>query len=96
MDAYNAATQAVTRTKTWAAQRVAAIPAGGEVGRTHFAPVLRAQEMALSAGDAGIDVRGATVYPISQNDGKAIKYAGQLNALSVPYQQLLWVIDAGV
>lgn len=96
VDAYNAATQAVTRTKTWAAQRVAAIPAGGEVGRTHFAPVLRAQEMALSAGDAGIDVRGATVYPISQNDGKAIKYAGQLNALSVPYQQLLWVIDAGV
>jgi hypothetical protein len=86
-----------TRTKVWPTGKVAAIPQGKRVGSSMFAPVARAFEMnAQTGGAAGIDVNGVTVYYDAQNAGKQLEIQGQLNALGVPDEQLLYVIQAGV
>lgn len=96
LDVFTAGGTAVTRTKVWPAQRVAAVPAGGVVGSTVFAPVARAFDLARSVPQAGIDVRGQTVYYTSENDGKALKCQAQVNAFPLPNEQLMYVINAGV
>jgi hypothetical protein len=81
-----------TRTKVFPVSRIAAIPDGGKVGFTAFAPVLRAMEMASQVGpDAGIDVRGVTVYYDENNTGRDLQIEAQLNALPVPNEQLIYV-----
>lgn len=83
-------------TKIWPAQMVAAIPVGTVVGATKFAPVRRAMEMAAQVPGAGIDIRGCTVYAEEQNQGRMLTVEAQVNALPVPNEQNLYVIDAGV
>ncbi len=85
-----------TRTKVWSTGKVAAIPAGTEVGTTAFAPVVRAMEIANQVPGAGIDVNGATAFYFEQNDGKGLKIQAQMNALTIPDEQRLYVIQAGV
>jgi hypothetical protein len=86
-----------TRTKVWTAQKIAAIPAGKQVGRTAFAPVTRAMELASQVGDAaGIDIRGASVYYESSNAGKELTTEAQMNALPIPDESKLYVTDIGV
>jgi hypothetical protein len=88
---------ATTRTKAWPAQKVAAIPAGRRVGRSAFAPVIRAMDLVAEVGpSAGIDVRGQTVYYEETNSGKELNLEVQVNALPVPDEQKVCVIDAGV
>lgn len=87
---------ATTATNVWAAQRVAAIPTGLVVGRTAFAPVKRARDVARQVPTARIDVRGQAAYMISENDDKALKLNVQVNALSIPDESKMAVINAGV
>lgn len=96
LDVFNDGGTAVTRTKVFPAQKVVLVPAGGRVGSTAFAPVVRAMDLARAAGDAGIDVRGNTVYYEASNGGRQLDIECQLNALPVPNEQLIWGIDAGV
>lgn len=96
VDVFDDAGIAHTATKVWPAQQVAAVPVGERVGNTHFAPVARAMELSAQVPEAGIDVRGVTVYHETENGGRALAIEAQVNALPLPDEQKLWVIDAGV
>jgi len=85
-----------TRTNYWPAQHVALVPPGGQIGSTKFAPVLRAGDIDRSAPDAGIDQNGVTAYHTTQNDGRSLKVAGQLNVFPIPAERNVFVTDAGV
>ena len=85
-----------TRTKVWPAGRLAAIPAGGTVGSTYFAPVARAMELANVEPAAGIDVNGVSVFYEGMNSGKELQIQAQLNALTVPAEQQVYVINTQV
>jgi len=85
-----------TETDVWPVQHVALIPPGGTVGVTHFVPVFRAQELARQIPDAKLDVRGASVFPISEKNGKMLKIEAQLNIFPVPAERNVYVTDAGV
>lgn len=96
MDIFDDGGTAYTRTKVWPAQKVAAIPAGKKIGTTAFAPVVRAMELAQRAPEAGIDVNGVTVYHEISGNGRHLTVEAQLNALTVPDEGKVYVIDAGV
>jgi hypothetical protein len=81
----------------WSAGRVAAVPAGGRVGRTAFAPVTRAQDLVEELGGSSeIDENGQTVYYTETNEGKELKVSVQVNPLTVPNEQKVFVINSGV
>ena len=82
--------------KYWPVGKVALVPAGERVGTTAFAPVARAFEIQRGTPGAGIDVRGQTVYPEVGNGGRELTIECQVNAMPLPEERLLWVIDAGV
>jgi hypothetical protein len=85
-----------TRRKVFTAEKVALIPQGNAVGYTGFAPVVRAMELSSQVPDAGIEVQSVTIYHDAHNAGKELEIQAQLNALPVPNEELIWVIDAGV
>lgn len=95
-DVFDDGGKATTRTKVWPEHKVAVVPQGERVGRTVFAPVARAFEIARSSPDAGIDVRGVTVYTEQSNGGRMLTVEAQVNAAPVPDENLMFVIDAGV
>jgi hypothetical protein len=95
-DIFTDAGNDTTRVKIWPAQRVAAIPAGGRVGSTYRAPVARAWDLANAAPDAGIDVRGMTVFNEIGNGGRMLTVECQGNYLPLPDETKCCVIDAGV
>lgn len=81
----------------WAAGRVAAVPAGGRVGQTAFAPVTRAQDLVAELGrEAGIEEDGQTVYYSETNEGKELKVSVQVNPITVPNEQKVFVVDSGI
>ncbi len=86
----------IVRTKVWPTGRIAVVPAGEQVGYTAFAPVARAYEIARQAPTAGIDVRGMTVYHDFANAGRELTIECQVNAMTIPNEQLIGVIDVGV
>lgn len=86
---------ATTSTKVWPAQRIAAVPAETRVGTAAFAPVVRAMEIARSVPGAGIDVNGQTVYYEEHNNGRELTVEAQVNALPVPDEQKMWVMNVG-
>lgn len=97
VDVFDDGGTAYTRTNIWPAQRIAAVPAGKVVGRTAFAPVVRAAELVREVGvGGGIDVRGVTIYYNPSHNGKSLQIEGQLNALTVPSEQLVYVTNTGV
>jgi hypothetical protein len=85
-----------TRTKVWPAQKVAAVPVSGVVGRTAFAPVVRAQELDAQVPEAGIDVRGATAYHTLANEGKELALSVQINSLPIPDENSMYITNVGV
>lgn len=91
LDIYNDGGIAVTRTNVWPAGRIAAVPASGRVGRTAFAPVVRAMELARQSGTPGIDQRGMTVYYGEEVMGRDLSVEVQCNPFTVPNEQLLRV-----
>jgi hypothetical protein len=96
IDVFTDGGTAKTRTKVFTAEKVALIPQGNAVGYTGFAPVVRAMELSSQVPDAGIDVRGTTVFHNAHNASKELELQCQLNALPVPNPENIWVIDAGV
>lgn len=85
-----------TPTRLWPANRVAFIPAGTTVGNTFYAPVARAYQMAGANPSAQIDVNGMTVVRDVRNNGKELHVECQVNALAVPDEQRVYVVDAGI
>lgn len=96
VDVFDDGGTAKTRTKVFTAHKVAMIPQGSAVGYSGFAPVVRAMELSAQVPEAGVDVRGVTIYHDPHNAGKELEIQGQLNALPVPDEEKVWVIDAGV
>jgi hypothetical protein len=86
---------ATSAVDVWAAEKVAAVPRGTRVGYTAFAPVVRAMEIARNSGAPGIDTRGQTVYYEEHNNGRELSVEVQMNALPVPDEALVYVIDVG-
>ena len=95
-DIFDDAGMPVTRTKVWPAQHVAAIPENFNIGQVNYAPVLRAMEMARSVPEAGINIRGQTAYTEISGNGRHLAVEVQVNAMPVPNEQMVYVIDAGV
>lgn len=87
---------AQTKTKVWPAQRVAAIPANDFIGSVGFAPVARAIELAGVTPEARIDTNGMVAYRFPKNDGKELQLDVQVNAIPLPVEQRIAVINAGV
>lgn len=83
------------RRKEWPDHIIAAIPGGRRVGRTAHAPVVRATEILATVPQSKVDVRGVTVYHEPQNAGKGLELQAQLNALSIPDEGRVFVLDAG-
>jgi hypothetical protein len=75
----------------WPAGYIAAVPAGGVVGRTAFAPVVRAMEMVRALPGAGIDQRGQTVYYDESVLGRDLTVECQVNPFTIPNEQKLRV-----
>lgn len=96
VDVYDDGGLSVTRTKLWAASRLAFIPPGNVVGQTSFAPVARAFEIARQAPQAGINIRGQTVYTEVAGNGRDLTVECQVNALSTSNEQTLYVVNTQV
>lgn len=96
LDVYNDGGLATTRAKVWPTGKVAVIPAGGVVGFMAFAPVSRAYEISNAAPEAKIDIRGQVAYTETANAGRELTIECQVNALPIPDENRLYVIDAGV
>lgn len=96
IDVFDDGGSAVTRTKVWPTQTIAAIPVGNRVGSTAFAPVVRAMELSSQVPEAGIDVRGVTVYHETSNNGRELTVEAQLNAVPIPDEQKIYVTNVGV
>lgn len=86
---------ATTSTKVWTAEKVAVVPQGGRVGSTAFAPVVRAMDIARQSGEAGVDINGQTAYYEEHNNGRELSVEVQVNALTIPDESKLYVIDVG-
>jgi hypothetical protein len=88
---------ATTTTQRWPAGKIAAIPAGGTVGYTAFAPVRRAQDLVSSVGPGpGIDVNGMTVYYEESNGGRELNIECQVNPLPVLDVEKIYVTATGI
>ena len=85
-----------TQAKLWPANTIAIVPAGEVVGYNAFAPVARAFEIARGAPEARIDVNGMTAYTEVANNGRSLTVECQVNALPVPLETNIFVIDAGI
>lgn len=84
-----------TATKVWAAEKIAAVPAGTEVGKAAFAPVIRAMDIARALPQAKIDTNGQTVFYEEHNNGRELSVEVQVNAIPVPDEQKMFVMDVG-
>jgi len=93
VDVFTDGGTATTSTKVFTAGHLAVVPAGGQVGYTAFAPVVRAMELARQVPGAGIDIRGVTVYYDEELMGRGLTIEAQLNALPVPDEQRVFVVD---
>lgn len=96
-DVFNDGGTATTRTKAWTANRVGFMPEGFRIGSTHFAPVARAWDIARAAPQVtGLDVRGNTVFTDVGNGGREFTTECQVNALPIPDEQNVYVVNAGI
>lgn len=77
----------------WPEDHIAFVPQGEQVGVTAFAPVVRATQLAANVPQAQIDVRGQTVFYEVANGGRELITEVQVNAMPVPNEQLMWVMD---
>lgn len=91
VDVYVDGGTTTTPVNVWPAGYIAAIPAGGVVGRTAFAPVVRAMEIARASGAPGIDQRGQTVYYEESVMGRDLTVEVQVNPFTIPNEQKLRV-----
>jgi hypothetical protein len=85
----------LTATNVWPAGYIAAVPQGGRVGRTVFAPVVRAFDLSPING-AQLDRNGMTVYYDESQTGKDLTVAVQCNPLTIPNEQRVRVENTQV
>lgn len=90
-DVYTDGGTTTTSTNIWPAGYIAAVPSGGTVGSTVFAPVVRAMEIVRSLPNAGIDQRGQTVYYEESVMGRDLTVEVQVNPMTIPNEQKLRV-----
>lgn len=95
VDQFNDGGTEYTKVKIWPANHIAIVPQGEAVGRTAFAPVVRAMQLSSQVPDADIDQFGVTVVHNAANAGKELIIQAQVNAFPIPNEQLMWVMDAG-
>jgi len=86
---------ATTATKVWTAEKIAVVPAGTVVGKAAFAPVVRAMDIARQLPQAKIDTNGQTAFYEEHNAGRELSVEVQVNALPVPDEQKMFVMDVG-
>lgn len=86
---------ATTSTKVWAAEKIAAVPAGTTVGNAAFAPVIRAMDIARQLPQAKIDTNGQTAFYEEHNGGRELTLEVQVNPIPVPDEQKMWIMDVG-
>ena len=91
VDIYNDGGTTTTSTNVWPAGYIAAVPSGGVVGNTVFAPVVRAMELVQSLPNSGIDQRGQTVYYSESEMGRDLTVEVQVNPFTIPNEQKLRV-----
>jgi hypothetical protein len=91
VDVFNDGGTSYTTTNVWPAGYIAAVPSGGVVGNTVFAPVVRAMEIARQSGAPGIDIRGQTVYYEESVMGRDLTVEVQVNPFTIPNEQKLRV-----
>ncbi|HYG66110.1 MAG TPA: hypothetical protein VD838_00575 [Anaeromyxobacteraceae bacterium] len=73
--------------------RVLFQPPSGVVGATHFAPVARAFEYASK--DRRVNRNDVALFLNPQNNGKTLEEEAQLNAIPMPIEQAVYVVNAG-
>ncbi|MDX1546653.1 MAG: hypothetical protein R3247_06680 [Rhodothermales bacterium] len=104
VDVFTGKGNATVATKVWPGTEVAFIPPQVSVGSTFFAPVYRAQMMA-QGGQNGvpgglprdfIDVRGVTLFYLRNEDGKSMTLEAQLNALPIPDERRVYIVDGQI
>jgi hypothetical protein len=93
VDVYDDGGVTTTAAKVFPVSRIAAIPSDGRIGYSAFAPVTRAQEMARALPAAGIDTNGVTVYYDDAATGRELTFEAQINALPVPDEQKVFVMN---
>lgn len=96
VDIFATGSIATTNTKLWPAFTIAIIPQGGRVGYTAFAPVARAYEISRAQPDAKVDIRGMTAYTEVAGTGRDMTVECQVNALPVPLETQIYVMNAGI
>lgn len=96
LDVFDDGGTAKTRTKVWPTGYVAYIPSGKVVGKTAFAPVVRAMQLSAANSTADIDVRGMTAFIGEAGEGRELTMECQVNPLTVPDEQKVAVINAGI
>ena len=89
-DAFTDGGSAVSATNYVPLDRMAIQPAGGVVGRTHFAPVTRAYDYMSLANVK--TVNDFTVFHSEKNDGKTLMVEAQANALTLPDENAVYVV----
>lgn len=89
-DAFTDGGSATTATNYVPADRMAIQPAGGRVGRTHFAPVTRAYDY-MDLGNVK-SINDFTVFHSPKNDGKTLMVEAQANALALPEESNVYVV----
>lgn len=82
----------------WPALKIGFIPRAGNgtVGFNAFAPVARAYDLSSQVPNAGIDVRGQTVYHEVENGGRGLGVECQVNVMPVPIESRIFVPNVGV
>lgn len=84
--------------KRWPAEKIGFIPqvGNGTIGYNAFAPVNRAWELTNQVPDAGIDVRGQTVFHEVEDGGRGLNVECQVTEMPVPIESRIYVPDVGV
>ncbi len=96
VDVFNDGGASTTRTAIWPTQTVAVIPEGDIVGRTARAPVRRAGKLVPGLTPNEYDIRGVAIFPEARKNGKELAIQAQQNAMPIPDEQVLYVINCGV
>jgi hypothetical protein len=96
VDVHTGAGVARSRVKVWPAQTIAAIPSDYRIGSTAFAPVTRAWDISAQTPEAGVDIRGVTVFHEIANGGRELTVEGQFNPMPDPDEARIAVINVGV
>jgi len=76
------------------AGKIAFQPASGVVGATHVAPVVRAYDFLTGANRSLAN--GIVIFRSEKNDGKTLMIEAQENAIVMPDESKVYVVDTGV